>query len=409
MIAKREKKEITFMKNTGLNYSRQNNIILSGLKFLIMANVLSLVPYRIFPAKFGGQKCIAHFNEYFSEYHSLYCITVEENKPSFASYEVINTLGNSRLRYINIFYFGRIKKIIRENNISHIIIEHPYFGWLALLLKRFCKVKLIVHSHNIEAERFKTIGKWWWKLLWYYERFVHRHADFTFCITEEDRQYFLKQYSIAPEKISLITYGIPWNSLPPVEDHAEAKSRLLKKYSLAPGTVFYLFNGAFDYKPNLDALENILERINPLLIESDINYKIFICGKNLPVKMNELKEYAERDVIYAGFVEDISLYFKAADIFINPVTDGGGIKTKLVEALGYNLTAVSTKNGATGVDEKICNGKLILCENNDWQAFADKMLEATDYGQSVPPEFFNHFYWDNIAEKASLIVLEMEN
>ncbi len=29
MIAKREKKEIIFMKNTGLNYSRQNNIILS--------------------------------------------------------------------------------------------------------------------------------------------------------------------------------------------------------------------------------------------------------------------------------------------------------------------------------------------------------------------------------------------
>ena len=112
-----------------------------------MANVLSFVPYKIFPANFGGQKGIAQFNEYFSEYHSLSCITVEENKPSYASYEVINKLGNGRLRYINIFYFGVIKKIIAANNITHVILEHPYYGWLALLLKRFCKIKLIIHLY----------------------------------------------------------------------------------------------------------------------------------------------------------------------------------------------------------------------------------------------------------------------
>ncbi|MEO6219898.1 MAG: glycosyltransferase family 4 protein [Ginsengibacter sp.] len=369
-----------------------------------MANVLSFVPYKIFPAQFGGQKCIAHFNEYFSEYHSLYCITVEANKPSAASYEVINKLGNSRLRYINIFNFRLIKKIILQNNITHIILEHPFYGWLALLLKRFYKVKLIIHSHNIEAERFKTVGKWWWKILWQYEKYVHKHADFTFCITEEDYHYFVARYHLLSEKIALITYGIPWNTLPPFEDEAEAKNMLLKKYSLEHGTILYFFNGALDYKPNLDALQNILDHINPLIINSGISYKIIICGKNLPGEMNNLKAYADKNIIYAGFVEDISLYFKGADIFINPVTDGGGIKTKLVEALGYNLTSVSTKNGALGVDAKICNGKLLLSENTDWQAFTDNMTGAINITQSVPPEFFNHFYWDNIAKKAAEII-----
>ncbi|MEO8110979.1 MAG: glycosyltransferase family 4 protein [Ginsengibacter sp.] len=372
-----------------------------------MANVLSFVPYKIFPAKFGGQKCIAHFNEYFSEYHSLYCITVEDNKPSFASYEVINKLSNSRLRYINIFYFRTIKKIIKENNITHIILEHPYFGWLALLLKYFCKVKLVIHSHNIEAERFKTVGKWWWKILWYYERYVHRHADYTFCITDEDRNYFENEYNLSPQKISLITYGISWNTLLPLTDEAEAKAYLLKQYSLEKGTVLYLFNGALDYKPNLDALNNILKNINPLMAASGIVYKIIICGKNLPAEMNELKDYADKNIIYAGFVDDISIYFKGADIFINPVTDGGGIKTKLVEALGYNLTAVSTKNGALGIDEKICNGKLLVSGNNDWNKFTTNMLEAINVTQSIPKEFFDHFYWDNIAKKAAVIIEEM--
>ncbi len=372
-----------------------------------MANVLSFVPYKIFPAKFGGQKCIAHFNEYFSEYHSLYCITVEDNKPSFASYDVINKLSNNRLRYINIFYFRTIKKIIRENNITHIILEHPYFGWLALLLKYFCRVKLIIHSHNIEAERFKTVGKWWWKILWHYEKYVHRHADYTFCITDEDKDYFLNEYNLSPQKISLITYGISWNALLPLTDAAEAKAYLLKQYSLEKGTVLYLFNGALDYKPNLDALNNILKNINPLMATSGIVYKIIICGKNLPTEMNDLKEYESKNIIYAGFVDDISIYFKGADIFINPVTDGGGIKTKLVEALGYNLTAVSTKNGALGIDEKNCNGKLLVSGNNDWADFTAKMVEAVNVTHSIPKEFFRHFYWDNIAKKAAVIIEEM--
>ncbi len=372
-----------------------------------MANVLSFVPYKIFPAKFGGQKCIAHFNEYFSEYHSLYCVTIRDNNPAAASYEVFNKLSNSKLRYINIFYFFLIKKIIRQNDITHIILEHPYYGWLALLLKYFCRIKLIVHSHNIEAERFKSVGKWWWKILWHYEKFVHKHADFTFCITKEDYHYFNARYHLPSEKISLITYGIPWDTLPPIEDEAEAKSILIKKYSLEKGTTIYLFNGAFNYKPNLDALKNILDYINPLIINTGISYKIIICGKGLPEKMNDLKEYAEQNIIYAGFVDDISVYFKGADIFINPVTDGGGIKTKLVEALGYNLSSVSTENGALGVDKNICRGKLLVSANNDWQAFADNMLEAINITQSIPPEFFHHFYWDNIARKAAAIVEDL--
>jgi glycosyltransferase involved in cell wall biosynthesis len=272
------------------------------------------------------------------------------------------------------------------------------------LLKYFCKIKLIIHSHNIEAERFKTLGKWWWKILWHYEKYIHKHADFTFCITREDFHYFVSQYNLPSEKISLVTYGIPWNTLLPIEDEAEAKSILVKKYALEKGTTLYLFNGALDYPPNLDALKNILDHINPLINKTNFSYKIIICGKNLPATMNDLKEYTGQNIIYAGFVEDITLYFKGADIFINPVTDGGGIKTKLVEALGYNLTAVSTENGALGVDEKICNGKLLLSENNDWQAFSANMLKAINVAQSIPPEFFNHFYWDNIAKKASAVI-----
>lgn len=369
-----------------------------------MANVLSIVTYKIFPAKLGGQKGIALFNKYLSAEENLFCFTIKDNDPSLASYKVFNLLSNSPSRYFNIFYFRQLKKIVRENDISHIICEHPYYGWMALLLKYFCKVKLVIHSHNIESERFKTVGKWWWKILWHYEKFIHQKADFTFCITQQDRNYFYRNYHIPYEKSTVITYGISWNQPPSSPEKKEAKDFLLKKYSLTSETHLFLFNGTLDYGPNLDAVKNIVEKINPLFIQKNISYKIIICGKGLPEEMNELKNYLDKNIIYAGFVDDISVYFKGADVFINPVTDGGGIKTKLVEALGYNLNAVSTFNGAMGVDQTICNEKLFLTENNDWQEFADKMETAICMDQSISSEFFQHFYWKNIAAKAAEVI-----
>ncbi len=369
-----------------------------------MANVLSIVSYKIFPAKFGGQKGIANFNEYFSKHRSLYCLTVKANNASGAPYTIINKLSNSRFRYINIFYFGLIKRIIKEKNISHVIIEHPYYGWLGLLVKRFCKVKLIIHSHNIEAERFKTTGRWWWKILWHYEKNVHKSADFTFCITENDRQYFTDVYKINPDKTAVITFGISWNEAPSSQERLHAKEELLKKYGLKDDAVLYMFNGVLDYHPNFEAVKNIAHKINPIFSKTSNNYKIIICGKNLPAEMDDLKAYTDSNIIYAGFVDDINVYFKGVDVFINPVTDGGGIKTKLVEALGYNLNTVSTLNGAIGVDKNICNGKLVITKNEDWESFSQKMQEAILLKQSIDHQFFDHFYWDNIAKKAAEIV-----
>lgn len=372
-----------------------------------MANVLSIVTYKIFPAKLGGQKGIALFNEYFSKHENLFCFTVKENDPSLASYKVFNLLSNHRLRYINIFYFGLLKKIIKDNCITHVIVAHPYYCWMALLLKSFCKVKVIVHSYNIEAERFKTIGKWWWKILWRYEKFIHQKADFTFCITDEDRDYFLKKYGIPFQKSSVITYGISWKSIPTAIEKAEAKNYLLRKYSLSSETRLFLFNGTLDYGPNLNAIKNIIEEINPLFITKNINYKIIICGKDLPVEMNELRDYSNQNIIYAGFVDDISVYFNGADVFINPVNDGGGIKTKLVESLGHNLNVVSTANGAIGVNRNLCNDKLFVCENTDWKTFVDKMEIALELYQDIPSEFFEHFCWENIVAKAAGVISDL--
>ena len=83
------------------------------------------------------------------------------------------------------------------------------------------------------------------------------------------------------------------------------------------------------------------------------------------------------------------------------MTRGGGIKTKLVEALGYNLNVISTESGAAGVDPKRCNGKLTICKDHDWKAFAASIIHCSADNAIIPSAFYDQFYWRNIARRAA--------
>ena len=367
--------------------------------------VLSLVSYKFLPPDMGGQKGIAFFNRYLSKKLSLTCVTIKNNSQLLAEgYVIKNILSNSPFRYINIFYFFSLKDIIRKQKITHLIIEHPYYGWLGILLKWFCSVNLIVHSHNIEALRFKSMGKWWWGILWHYEKFIHKNADHNFFIHGNDSVYAVKNYKLNPGLCTVITYGFELSKAPSAADKQAAKAQICNTHKINEADKILLFNGTLGYKPNLDALVVILDHINPLLLaEAGFAYKIVICGNKLPETYQQLRAYSDKNIIYAGFVDDINLYFKGCDIFINPVIDGGGIKTKLVEALGNDLAVISTQSGAIGISTEITGDKLQIVADSDWLSFA-RVIISFNVAAGIPDTFFDNFYWGNIAARAAAII-----
>ena len=367
-------------------------------------HLASLVSYKIFPPVMGGQRAVALYCKYIARHVRLIIITTSNNDPAAADgYEVLPVWTPSPLRYLNPFKFFTIRSLILRRKITHLQLEHPYFGWLGLLLKWFTGVRLIVRSHNIEGLRWKMMGKWWWKILWHYEKYVHRQADYNFFITEEDRQYAIQHFKLQPQRCLLITYGIEWNTPPPPGEKEAARKMLLSKHAIPADHCLLLFNGAFNYKPNLDALQRIIQDVYPALQKnSSFKHTILICGKDIPPAISELNL---PNFIIAGFVDDITAYLKGADIFLNPITEGGGIKTKLVEALGYNMSAVSTSHGAIGIDTRICNGKLQITDELSTD-FADKIRQLATYKADIPAAFFAEFYWDNIAQQAARFIEE---
>lgn len=338
------------------------------------------------------------------KYAAVYCITVKENaaleKESITVQPVLGSM-QSKLRYINPGLYFSIKNYCKQNGIKHIIIEHPYYGWLGYLLKKFAGLRYIIRSHNIEGERFRSLKKWWWRIMFGYEKMVHRYADLNFFITEEDKTQAIAHFKLDEKKCFVSPYGIE-GLYPANEKKLAAKQQVMTWLGIAAQPKLLLFNGALDYAPNRDALDKILYQINPLL-KATLHqpYKIIICGKGLDAKYDGLKDFLKDDIIYAGFVPDIELYFLAADVFINPITSGGGIKTKLVEALAANTPAVSFKAGAQGVPTAVTGNSLYVVSDNDYTAFANAIVNVVNNAPTkIPQAFYNYFSWDAIAKNA---------
>ena len=97
----------------------------------------------------------------------------------------------------------------------------------------------------------------------------------------------------------------------------------------------------------------------------------------MPESFNELKQWNNVNISYAGFVDDIDFYTKAADVLLNPVTSGGGVKTKMIEALGMNTTVVATATGASGVKKELCGKKLVVVPDNNWQLFVEAVVSLS--------------------------------
>jgi polysaccharide biosynthesis protein PslH len=361
-----------------------------------MKKVLAIAPYPYLPYFSGGQKFIAKFFEYLGNEVDLTVISVGENDFSLVkNYKIIPLLKKSFSRYYDLGLVSKITELVKTKGYDTIVCEHPYLAWLAFRVRKKTGVKVIIHTHNIENQRFRSTGRWWWPILKIYEKWCFKKADALFFISPEDKNFAITKWNIDKVKCIDLPFGIDIDSSP--VNREICREQICKKHNINSEEKILLFTGLLSYKSNLDALVNILEKINPILLQQkSFRYKILICGKGLPEYLNSLSAYNDKNVIYAGFVKDVETYCKAADLFLNPVLSGGGVKTKMVEAIANGTTAISTVTGASGIEKNVCVAKLVIVPDNNWNNFAESIIAISNKQEATPQIFYNHYFWGNI-------------
>lgn len=363
-----------------------------------MTKVLSLVWYKILPAHFGGQKGIALFSKYLSKHVALDLLCSETNMPDGSEgFGVMPLLPASKTQFIDPRVWRQICGIIEKGNYTHLMIEHCYYGWMGSALKKKYGLPLIVHSHNIEYQRFRQLGKWWWPVLHRIEKTAHGSADLSLFKTKEDLQAGKSIFGLDPSKCMEVPYGLERSGLPSALSKAEARKKLETRHAITAGKKILLFNGTLDYEPNAAGVRQIVTNIAPGLGQDHV---IIVCGRLMDTKFKDIGTLKAPHYIFAGYVDDIETYFEGADAFVNPVSTGGGVKVKVMEALSYGLPVVSYASGAAGIEQTLTGKQLTLVSDNDTHAFIDA-IENLAYDPSVGEAFFQHYHWETITKQVA--------
>lgn len=377
--------------------------------------VLGIVSFKVFPAHMGGQQYIVHYYQSLAQYGKVILAVSSDNILEGKSMSGMDKIADNNLVLLpilfnhwqgwkNIFRLSDLTRLIRKEEIEWIIIDHSYFGWLGFLLRLFTGKKFLIKSANIEAIRFRDMGRKGWRLYQWYEKKVHQLANFSFFISETDRTYALQHWGLQKHKTGVIPFGTYRKEPFCLEQKAKFRNELLMKHGLFNNPVLFFFNGTLDYIPNKKAIYDIIQELIPTLNKSSLTYKIIISGVQIE---RDLLSHISKcpEIIYEGFVQDIQAYYAATDCFICPVSLGAGVKTKLIDALASGLPVIAFEKSAEGISSLPLNKQLTRISNFNWNLFSESMIRFSELKreqETVSAEFYKEYHWDHIVQESIL-------
>jgi len=140
---------------------------------------------------------------------------------------------------------------------------------------------------------------------------------------------------LAPEVAAGVRVSPFGLTLPPAADPSHEQ----------PGNL--LFVGNFTHQPNRDAALWLAREIMPALLAQQPGARLHIVGSSAPPEILALASAAVEVISDAPSIEP---YMDAAAIVVAPVRVGGGMRMKVLQALGGGKAVVTTSRGSEGFD-----------------------------------------------------------
>ena len=110
-----------------------------------------------------------------------------------------------------------------------------------------------------------------------------------------------------------------------------------------------LFLGSLDWRPNLDGVRVLLERVFPAVRAAVPSARLCLVGRNPPEALRRQASAAPGVELHAD-VPDVRPHLARCGVMVAPLRIGGGSRLKILEALAMNTPVVSTRVGAEGLE-----------------------------------------------------------
>jgi len=259
----------------------------------------------------------------------------------------------------------------------------------------------VVIAHNVDTliwQRYhdtetnllkKAFLKTQWRKFCHFEEDAFGRATRVVAVSEEDARLIRTQFG--QPNTDVVDNGIDRSYFEAVHGQRDPAS--------------ILFLGALDWRPNLDAVGLLLDKIFPQVRLQEPAATLAVVGRNPSAALAERIEHTPGVRLHANVV-DVRPYLGASGVMAVPLRIGGGSRLKILEALACGLPVVSSRIGAEGLtikpgedyvqaDEDAMavalvnairqpaamqamaeHGRRLVLETYDWEVLARK-LEAT--------------------------------
>jgi len=235
---------------------------------------------------------------------------------------------------------ARLQQLLQEEPFDLVHCEWtPYARFLGVV----SEIPKLIMAHNIESQiwlrrsqQSKTMVERAFfasqaqKMKWF-EREALRRADWVAAVTPLDAAQ-VRGWG-APD-VSLVENGAELDYFAPAGEPPVAHEILCL--------------GSFDWYPNLDAAEYMVDEVFPLILARQPAARLRLVGRRPPSALEKRIAHCP-GMELVGEVPDVRPHLARASVVAVPLRIGGGSRIKILEALAMGKAVVSTSIGAEGL------------------------------------------------------------
>lgn len=163
-----------------------------------------------------------------------------------------------------------------------------------------------------------------------------------------------------------------------------------------------LFAGALFTPNNIHGLKWYLREVHPLMLKHDRDYQLIVAGNTRGADPENLNYFRGQErVIFYDTPEKMNSIYDEAQVFINPMRFGAGVKLKTLDAAARGLPVVTTNVGNEGTGLSHQNEVLVGDTPNEFSSHLCGLLSNVDRCQDFSNKAL-HFIRQNYDQKRSL-------
>ena len=205
-------------------------------------------------------------------------------------------------------------------------------------------VRRLIMAHNVESQIWKRyhenetnpLKRWYigrqWRKFEDFERRVFRESDQVVAVSQEDAA--LIRDHLGARHVDVVENGVDTAYFRPDDSQRD------------PGQILFL--GSLDWRPNLNAVDQLLDKVFPAVRAHEPSARLCLVGRNPPEALKRRIQATPGVELHAN-VPDVRPFLARSAVMVVPLRIGGGSRLKILEALAAGTPVVSTCIGAEGL------------------------------------------------------------